>query len=294
MQRILVVVAGIALVFTVATRSHATLNACSAAKKKCVAKKTAALLKCHVHSETPGMSPDPAVRDQCLQTAREKFDGGPDPSRGCFAKLEAKFSGSCLTVGDTTPLENKADAFVTDVVTELDPSYPLVVQNECAARKKKCVSKKTVALLKCQAKNEKPPGIPPEILARCLQKAKDKFDGGAVPSKGCFARLEAEFPFCQTTGDTVSLENKVDAFVNDVVCELDPSDCVPQPTPTPTPVPTSTCPGPTPTANPNHACCVIPAVACYNVPEVPGQECGMFGGSLVPGGFCACGDCVVP
>lgn len=118
--------------------------------------------------------------------------------------------------------------------------------NPCSAAKKKCVAKKASALLKCHFKDEKPPGLTPAALATCLQKAQDKFDGGATPAKGCFAKLEAKFPGqCLTINDTSILEGKVDAFVASVVCALDPgSNFCPIPTPSPT------CPGPPPTPTP--------------------------------------------
>jgi len=53
-----------------AVPSHATLNACSAAKKKCVAKKAAALLKCHSKNEKPpGLTP--AAFATCIQKAHD-------------------------------------------------------------------------------------------------------------------------------------------------------------------------------------------------------------------------------
>jgi hypothetical protein len=211
--------------------AHATFNACAAAKQLCVAKKTAGLLKCHQLAEKNGLPvSDPSIQT-CLQKVVAKFDGGVTPSKGCFAKLEAKYPGGCLTTTDTAALENTVDGFVDAVVSALDPGYPAPVTNACSVGKKKCVSKKTTALLACHSKNEKPPvGLAPEKFAVCLQKARDRFDGGATPSKGCFAKLETKYPDCLTTLDTPALETTVDGFVDDVVCQLDPgSDVCPSP-----------------------------------------------------------------
>jgi hypothetical protein len=115
-----------------------------------------------------------------------------------------------------------------------------------AAAKKLCVAKKTAALLKCHSKNEKPPvGSTPAKFAACLQKAKDKFDGGANPAKGCFAKLEAKFGpgGCLSVNDTAPLETTVDAFVDDVICQLDPAAGTCPATPTPTPTSTPGCLG---------------------------------------------------
>src|SRR5438552_12746586 len=120
MQRIALALAGVLIALTLATPSHATLNACSAGKKKCVAKKAAAMLKCHSKNEKPPAGLTPVKFAACIQKAKDKFDGGTDPTKGCFAKLEIKFSGGCLTINDTVALEAKVDAFVDDVVCELD------------------------------------------------------------------------------------------------------------------------------------------------------------------------------
>jgi hypothetical protein len=234
LPRIAIAVLGALVALTVAKPSLATLNACAAGKKQCVAKKTLGLLKCHQLAEKGGLDPvnDPKVL-ACLQKVVAKFDGGSDPTKGCFAKLEAKFPGGCLTTTDTAALESTVDGFVTAVVSALDPSYPAPVTNACSAGKKTCVSKNAAALLACHSKNEKPPaGLAPEKFAACLQKARDQFDGGATPSKGCFAKLETKYPDCLTTLDTPALETTVDGFVDDVVCQLDagsdicPSACV--------------------------------------------------------------------
>ncbi len=119
LQRIVLAFAGALVALTLATPSHATLNACSAGKKKCVAKKAAAILKCHTENEKPPGLP-PGTFAACIQKAKDKFDGGANPAKGCFAKLEAKFNGGCLTINDTAAIEAKVDAFVDDVVCELD------------------------------------------------------------------------------------------------------------------------------------------------------------------------------
>lgn len=160
-------------------------------------------------------------------------------------------------------MQRIALAVVTALValTIATPSHATL--NACSAAKKKCVSKKTAALLKCHFKNEKPPGLTPALFATCLQKAKDKFDGGLNPVKGCFAKAEAKFPGgCLTTGDTAALEAKADAYVDDVVCELDAgSGTCPAPTPTSTPPP-----NPTPTSTP--AGCLSNGTPC-----VVGNQC---------------------
>jgi len=100
--------------------------------------------------------------------------------------------------------------------------------NKCAAAKRLCVAKELAALLACHAKAAKPPGLAPGKLDSCLQKVKDKFDGGGTPAKGCFAKLEAKFPqTCLTTDDTAALQAAVAAAVAATNCALDPDTCLP-------------------------------------------------------------------
>ena len=223
-----------------ATAVHAqTINLCQAKKKLCVSKKTLALLRCHEAAERHNSAVDPT----CTQKARDKFDGGADPSHGCFGKLEA--GGGCLTTNDTAALETDVDNFIDDVISTIDPGYPVPVQNLCSVRKKKCVAKKVKALLECHYRAEKSGTLD----AGCVQKAKDRFDGGADPTRGCFAKLEAAGG-CLTMNDTSVVETKVDGFVRDVDCALDPAspECAaPTPTFTPTPFPT-------PTTTPGGSC----------------------------------------
>jgi hypothetical protein len=239
-----------------------TLNKCSAGKKKCVSNKAAALLKCHVTSETKGVPP---TDKDCITKAKSKYGGGVDPAKGCFAKLEAKYPvGSetpCLTFGDSAALEAKVDTFVTSAVSTVDPAYPDLIVNKCSAGKKKCLSTRLVGLLKCHQKAETK-GLSPNEKG-CIDKAEAKFDGGLEPAKGCFAKLEAKNPVgseapCPTFADTTAVEALVDAFVDDVVAERDPgasttTTTVPSTTTTTTTAPTTSTTAPTSTTTSTSA-----------------------------------------
>ena len=213
-----------------------SVNRCQVAKKRCVIKKTKGLLRCHVTAETTGLPVDPV----CLQEHEDRFDGGAMPAKGCFARLEER--DTCLTSGDAAALEAKVDAFVLDVVHALDPGYPAVVLSTCGAGKKKCVVKRAASLLECHAKAEVNGAVNPD----CLRRSETGFDGGTRPANGCFAKLEARGG-CPTTGDTAALASRIDAFVDDVVCALDPAAPGPCPTVTPTTTPTAMPPTATPT-----------------------------------------------
>jgi hypothetical protein len=82
-------------------------------------------------------------------------------------------------------------------------------QSKCAASKQKLAGKKASAKLKCWSKGVKN-GV--QADPNCLSKATFKFS-----SK--WDKAEAKGG-CTTTGDKTTIENKVDAFVDDVVDEL--------------------------------------------------------------------------
>lgn len=112
-----VLVLGVAV--GVATGAEAALNKCAAAKRVCVAKKAAALLGCYAKAaKPPGLKP--GKLEACVRKVEDKFDGGSDPAKGCFAKLERKFAGSCLTTADTSNVEADVDAFVAAINCTLD------------------------------------------------------------------------------------------------------------------------------------------------------------------------------
>jgi hypothetical protein len=188
-------------------------NKCVANKGTCVIAKTTGLLRCHRQAEASGV----ALRPPCVQRVDTMFIRQSDPTKGCFANQERR--PNCLTRGDAPALSAKTEAFVSDVVQELDPGFPTAVLNLCSALKKGCASRLARALLHCFVKAEEF-GSP--LDPACLQKGLDQFTGGANPSHGCFAKQEGR-PNCLTTGDSDVIAAKVLAYVDDVACELDPS-----------------------------------------------------------------------
>ncbi len=273
------IVALLVLNVGVASAQPLTLNKCSAGKKKCVGAKAAALLKCHVKSETKGIPPDDK---DCITKARAKYDGGADPSKGCFAKLEGKYPvGSatpCLTFGDSAALEAKVDAFVASAVSAVDPAYPALIVNKCSAGKKKCLSAELTGLLKCHQKAESK-GVSPNEKG-CIDKVEAKFDGGPDAAKGCFAKLEAKYGadsevLCPTFGDEVAVDALVDAFVNDVVTDLDPG--IPTTTTTVPPTTTTTT-GPATTTTTIAATTTTTSTTSTTSTTIPtGATCGPNG-----------------
>jgi len=184
-------------------------------------------LAVHRKAEKKGVQVDATAILKCT----DKFDGGTKGFlKGCIGKLEAKEDAQkpdtiCGVTGDLAALEAKVDAFVTDVVSEIDPNFPTVQPpNDCNAGKKACMWKKASCLLKVRASALKK-NVGASIDA--LQKCKDKFDGGTKPERGCIRKLEAKQnpdkpkTLCSVPVDNVAaLEAKVDAFVDDVVSEI--------------------------------------------------------------------------
>lgn len=169
-------------------------NKCAGSKIKSAAKKASCLLGLEAKEAKSGDPKDPAKVTACgskLVTDFGKAEGKPP----------------CLTTGDAGAIETKVDAFVSDVDTELSVGIP----NSCQSSKIKAAAKKTKCLLGLRAKviaNDKP--LDPLKVQKCV----DKFTQG-------FSKAEAKPP-CNTTGDTGTIEAKVDAFVDDVDSELNP------------------------------------------------------------------------
>jgi hypothetical protein len=171
----------------------ARADKCASSKLKAAAKKASCLLGLDAKEAKTGEAKDAAKVTAC-----------GDKMLTAFGKAEAK---GCLTTGDGAAIEAKVDAFVDDIDTDLSVAIP----NACQSSKLKAVGKKAKCLLGLEAK-EAAKGTPPDPLK--VQKCIDKFSGS-------FAKAEAKGG-CSTTADETPIENKVDAFVNDVDDELVP------------------------------------------------------------------------
>ncbi len=177
---------------------------CIAGKAKCIIKKKSCLLGCYSKGLGKGLAADTA----CLAKCHDKFDGGADLTKGCFAKLELK--GGCgASTNDFAAFEAKIDAHVLDIVAELNPAggNPL---SKCAAAKVKAVGKYNACVLGLVAKAAGAGGPIDTIkLAKCTSGISATF--GKADTKG---------PDCLTGGDAIAQQNKDDAFVDDVIAEL--------------------------------------------------------------------------
>jgi len=181
-------------------------------------------------------------------------------------------------------------ALAAAVVTSLTLAANAQAQNRCLAGKTKCTIKKVSGLLKCYEKAYRAGSA---VNPTCLAKVQEKFDGGADPSSACFARLEAvNLPGCLTTGDTDSMETRVDNFVSAVTAAL-----VPPPSRTPTPQPPTATPTPTAhaTAGPvdNQRCTGNTRQTCTSNADCSGVggTCEYWLGGTIPlsgGGVSTC------
>jgi hypothetical protein len=158
---------------------------CDAGKLGCIAKRQACLLAVHVTAEKNGEAPVVEALQKCVDTFG-----------GCIAKLESKQKPTkpktlCSVTGGLGSLTSAGDAFVTNVVTTIHPSFPTVgLPSVCDAGKKGCGSKLATCLFKLQAAAvKKGVLVDSEAVAKC----KAKFDGGAKGfAKGCIGTLQAK------------------------------------------------------------------------------------------------------
>jgi cysteine-rich repeat protein len=192
---------------------------CEGGKIKCANGFWTGLLGCQ---SKDSKAPDLTALTACYTKSQTKYDGGIDPTKGCFAKLEVK--PPCLTNGDSGLVDSlitSSQGPVVQAVLNLDPSYgPPSTLSKCTSGKKKCVANLVKGLLGCHGKNATKPD--PVATSACVQKAIGKFTGGIDPTKGCFQKLEAKVPNdCETTGDSSTLLAATQGYVNNLVATLE-------------------------------------------------------------------------
>lgn len=104
---------------------------------------------------------------------------------------------------------------------------PGIDNNKCLAGKSNCTSQTLSGLLKCRTLCQKKSSKCGVAQAECEARVLTKFDGGDLPEKGCFAKLEAkETPtkpasVCTTSGDAEAMKVEVYAIASDVLATLE-------------------------------------------------------------------------
>jgi len=212
------VLVGLAMTANVA---GAAQSKCLVSKNKCVAKKLGGLSKCHQKAETPGKPADPNDAG-CIDKVVAKYDGGVDPTKGCFAKLEAKVGNDCINTNNSASLESLADACVNAIINDIDPGT--INQSKCNVGKKKCATSKLLGILKCYQKAETIGKPTDPNTGGCVDKVVAKYDGGADPTKGCFAKLEAKVgnDCVAPLGNSATVETTVDnTCVSNIIAALE-------------------------------------------------------------------------
>ena len=99
-------------------------NKCLASKTMCVSQKIRGLLKCRENCQKSPTKCGQAQLD-CEERAMNKFDGGANPARSCFAKVEARQNPAkpdtlCTTTGDTAAVEALVDDLVAQLIGALE------------------------------------------------------------------------------------------------------------------------------------------------------------------------------
>jgi hypothetical protein len=214
------------------------VNKCLVGKIKGVGKSAGIRIGCFRKEAQTGVA-----QPSCLQKASDKFTGGvADPSRGVFAKLEAKYpitsSAPCVTFDDQ-------DAFEV-TIADFAASVPVVTGSSvgnCDAAKIKCVGKYVTSVTTCDAKAAGKTGT---IDVNCTGKAITKLANG---TNGCLDKAALKTDCTNVGSQAVELQGAADQFVTDTLCALDPGNAgCPTPTPTPDDTATPTPDEPTPTA----------------------------------------------
>ena len=222
---------------------------CAAAKKKLAGKKDLKLLTCDSVAVGKGAAPDM----KCTDAARNGFSAA-------WSKAEAK--GGCFTTNDASTIEGKVDAHVQDLENTLHLTG--ATPSKCSSKKFKGAGKKGLCLLICHGKAQRK-GLPlsDPLITACMQKCRDKFSAA-------FTNDEASAD-CRTTGDTNSVEAKIDAFANGVASML-PTGVAVTTTTTTTTIPAGT------------RCCQATG-ACFDAATSDAMvKCPLLHGTLAPNG----------
>ena len=206
------IIAGIAAMLAGAP-AHAQFGKCVAGKQKCTTGELTGLAGCY---SKDAKLPNQTALDACIAKVETKYDGGALPEKGCFAKLDAKApTQPCLTLGDSDNIDNLIHNVTSDLRLLLDPGAPPSTTSACLSGKFKCIANLVKGLEGCEQKNNVVSD--PVKYSGCIAKAQAKWDGGLIPEKGCFAKLELKVPpTCVTTGDLGTIKTAVDDALGNI------------------------------------------------------------------------------
>ncbi len=235
MRRALTASLALAVTATLMTAGFAAAepNTCIAGKLACTTAYTSAVFKCYAKVFKSGFGGQNLSKaEDCVRKARSTFGTALSSAIQCWDKVEAKEKVEkpatvCpANIFDEFAVDDMVKAFTIDAVSnEVASQGPKALGNTCHAGKVKCLGTFFSQLFKCEIKAHKA-GVPADEA--CIAKAVARFDGGAHPAKGCFAKIEAKqkpgkgTTLCDETGNTTVAGGKVEEFVAFVVVGLEP------------------------------------------------------------------------
>ncbi|MCC6848968.1 MAG: CAP domain-containing protein [Deltaproteobacteria bacterium] len=214
-----------------------TVSGCLAGKLGDVGRTAAQEIACWARDAA---KPDAAARAACVARVEGRFSGGPDPSRGLFAKRERR--PPCPTVGDEAEIAADVAAFVVVTTGEVGATTR---PSRCDAGKLGCVGRYLTGAFACLARAAKGSGA---VDPACVAKHRARLGDAAG---GCLGKAVLRGD-CSAGGDPGVLAAVADGFAAATLCALDPGgtqECGALPTPLPTPTRTAT-PAPTRTPTP--------------------------------------------
>jgi hypothetical protein len=185
-----------------------TVSRCAAAKVRCVMGYThvcgvagvLGLFKCHQRATIRQRFVDQV----CVNRTTDKITD-------CFRDAERNWD-DCLTTGDVVTIQDKIEAFVTDAVEDMTPGFPYPISNTCVAGKEQSVAEASADKLGCfEDAFRRAPGV---VDPTCFDKPEAKY-------AYAWSKLEGNGG-CLTEGDDGMLQDKLDAFVADIIAALDP------------------------------------------------------------------------
>jgi len=259
----------LALVALSADMARAAGSKCTAAKYNAAGQRAADKAKCFGKAVKKGGGVDSA----CLSKAERMFSS-------LFMKTEAH--ADCLAPkGDAGTVASTVDAFVEDITRTVTGSAGgAFMASKCNSKEIEAVATKVAAKAKCESKAVRKGAA---VAPRCLTSADGQFDHAILKAEGKGG--------CAQKGQMSTLEAQVDAFMDALTSQL-------QPTGTVTTTTTRTARTTTTTASTARTCCRFasggtcdwaPSAEACSGNEVPGTPGAS--GSVCNG---ATGTCTSP
>src|SRR5262249_35425998 len=132
-----------------------------------------------------------------------------------YAKAQHK--GDCTNTSTADGIESRVDAFIDDLVTEINGSMGPPTASKCSSKELVAAATKARVVVNCYAKAAATGKS--SSVAACIAAAQDKV--GRAWTKATSAGA------CKTTVDAAPIESKIDSFAADVNAQLTAATCAP-------------------------------------------------------------------